>query len=70
MTKTIDQKRTRLDYLLATIVVVAAAAVPILSAPVKARSVITHLYDLVTLNFGILYIWYAVGVIIFLASRF
>ena len=51
----------------ATIAVVTATAVPILSAPEKARSAITHLYDLVTGNFGILYIWYAVAVIFFLA---
>ena len=51
----------------ATIVVVVATAAPILTAPNKARSLISHLFDLVTSNFGILYIWYAVGILAFLA---
>ena len=68
MSNDIESKR-ELDSTIfwATIAVVTATAVPILSAPDKARSAITHLYDLVTSNFGILYIWYAVAVILFLA---
>ncbi len=63
-----EGNRFRIDWVMfvATVVAILIISVPIVGFQQESGEVITRAYDLITQNFGILYIWYGAGVLIFL----
>ncbi len=72
----ISQPELRTDWpiFLTTVATIALACVPVFAFHDSAAAAITRLFDAVTGNFGVVYLWYGTGVVFFLvwlaASRF
>ena len=72
----ISQPKLRTDWtiFLTTVATIALACVPVFAFHDSAAATITRLFDGVTQNFGVVYLWYGTGVVAFLvwlaASRF
>ena len=72
----ISQPELRTDWtiFLTTVATIALACVPIVAFHDSAAAAITRVFDVVTRNFGVVYLWYGMGVVVFLAwlaaSRF
>ncbi len=45
---------------------IAAVALPLLLAPSEAAQIVERIYDIVTRNFGLAYLWYGIAALIFL----
>ncbi len=72
----ISQPELRTDWtiFLTTVATIALACVPIFAFRDSAAATITGVFDVVTRNFAVVYLWYGTGVVVFLAwlaaSRF
>ncbi len=66
--------RTDWTIFLTTAATIALACVPIFAFHDEAAAAITRVFDAITRNFGVVYLWYGIGVVAFLAwlaaSRF
>ena len=69
MSRQDNDSRSSIDHTLftATAAIILLACLPIVAFPGKAGDFITGLYDAITDRFGILYLWYGFGLVLFLS---